>query len=265
VIEVRAPETGIISEATQQMESDGLHLRVNGIKEAVCEVRFSAIQAPEVVLGRLADAHPWRNLPQVRLPAADIPAALRSMDPSLRYQASYEIPNPDGDGFVRIGPNVLSIHQVAPYEGWGVFKPRIVEAVQAICEHLPEATVERVGLRYINLLNEQDHMITSPHNLKLSITTGNDERVREQFVVNYRRELDETHLCQVGIATPDYAAGPVSEPFSVVVDVDVFTPDFVRMSNFDDTIEWIEVAHDIVKKQFFALWPQDILEKLKRD
>ena len=95
--------------------------------------------------------------------------------------------------------------------------------------------------------------------------TGDDQSVSGPFVVNYRRQPDSSHICQVGVATPEYATGPSQEPFSVVVDVDVFTPEHMETPISTDAISWIESAHNILKDEFFALWPDDILQQLKRD
>lgn len=247
------------------MKSDDLHLKIDGIKEAVCEIRFTAPQSLEIIVGRLADARSWRDQVQTRLPSADIPAQLRAIDPALRFQPSLEVSAPSGGGFVRIGPSSLSIHQTAPYKGWTVFQPAISDAIHAFREQLPDARIERVGLRYINLLNERDHLITRPHNLKLKILVGDNLPVDDAFAVNYRRMPSAGHICQVGVATREYTAGPAEEPFSVVVDVDVFTPEPLQFSTEGEALSWIEGAHNHLKDEFFSLWPDDILQKLRRD
>ena len=247
------------------MISSDLHLKVDGIKEAICEIRFNAPQSPEVVLGRLADSRAWRDHEQKRLPAADLPAALREVDQNLRYQPILEVAAVSRRGFLRIGPYALSIHQTEKYEGWTTFQPAIKEAVDSIYEALPAASIERIGLRYINLLNEHDHLITKPHNLRLSIKTADNISVVDSFVVNYRRNKSPRHVCQVCVATPEYTAGPSPDNFSVAVDIDVFTTNFIQISNESDVMNWIEDAHLYLKEEFFDLWKDDVIQKLKRD
>jgi uncharacterized protein (TIGR04255 family) len=246
------------------MTSRDINLVRDGIQEAVCEIRFDSAHAGELALGRLADAVPWRGWTQVRLPAADLPAQLRSMDQNLRFQPSFELkPTADATGSVRIGQNAISWHQLAPYRGWTEFQPSVRQAVEVLFSSLSGVRIVRAGLRYINTLNVDQHHVTSPHNLDLQISAGG-ESIREAFTLIYRRHFDQTHVTQVTVATPEYVQAPKTGAFSVLVDVDVFSPDSIYLPDSSAVAAWIENAHDYLKDRFFSLLPEDVIEKLRK-
>ncbi|MCY4515101.1 MAG: TIGR04255 family protein [Candidatus Tectomicrobia bacterium] len=63
-----------------------------------------------------------------------------------------------GTRMVGVGPDVLSIHMLRPYQdprdfekgGWEEFRPRIVDALKAYRKVASPSGVNRVGVRYIN-------------------------------------------------------------------------------------------------------------------
>ena len=63
-----------------------------------------------------------------------------------------------GTRIVGVGPDVLSIHMLRPYQdpldfekgGWEEFRPRIADALEAYREVASPGRVNRVGVRYIN-------------------------------------------------------------------------------------------------------------------
>lgn len=70
----------------------------------------------------------------------------------------------DGTRIVAIGPDVLSVHMLRPYQsagaerGWDEFRPRIEAALNAYWQVCEPSGVLRIGLRYINkiVLAESD-------------------------------------------------------------------------------------------------------------
>ena len=55
------------------------------------------------------------------------------LDQNLRYTPVFELRDPDRRRSVRIGPHVLSYHQLAPYSGWAEFKPELLRATEGLC------------------------------------------------------------------------------------------------------------------------------------
>ena len=98
-------------------------LRDDPIVEVILDVRFSASELQEVLVGRLSDIEIWRSLAKARLPAASLPEPLRAMNAALQFMPTIEIRGVTGIGAVRIGGNVLSLHFLHPYDGWDELVP----------------------------------------------------------------------------------------------------------------------------------------------
>jgi uncharacterized protein (TIGR04255 family) len=78
--------------------------------------------------------------------AAPSAASFRLQQRATRLQ----FPTDDGRRLVAVGPNVLSVHSLKPYEGWDSFRPRIARALGIYGETVRPKGVLRIGLRYIN-------------------------------------------------------------------------------------------------------------------
>src|SRR5580658_6612724 len=105
----------------------------DAILEAIVEIRFDAPTIlPEVLFGRLSEHAAWAGFQQRRLAAYEIPAGLRESDVNLRFAPIFELVRPDSRRIVRIGPHAMSYHVLAPYPGWGVFRPEIEEAIDEL-------------------------------------------------------------------------------------------------------------------------------------
>jgi uncharacterized protein (TIGR04255 family) len=251
----------VIGVTAASVDTSEIHLKQDGIRDAVFEIRFETPLQVEVVLGRLADAPAWRGRLQ-RLPFADIPPQIRQSEPSLRFQPLFEV-TPEKGGVVRFSAHSLSCHEAPPYPGWTEFQPRISEALETLYSQVPELQTTRLGLRYINGLNAAEHFVSKPSDLLLTIKAGSTEVV-DAFALNYKRARPPSLFCQVSVASPDYVTAPPNESFALLVDVDVFSPEGHSVRSAEDAMAWVETAHTYLKDEFFALWPPELLERLKR-
>jgi uncharacterized protein (TIGR04255 family) len=69
---------------------------------------------------------------------------------------------------------------------------------------------------------------------------------------------------QVQVATPDYVQAQSVQPdFSVVVDIDIFTPELYPITDAGSVLTWIDDAHNRLKENFFKLLPSKIIEELR--
>lgn len=62
----------------------------------------------------------------------------------MRYKHS------DENWLLQLSSETFTVNQLAPYPGWGIFKPRILEATKRFRQAIPSAQTRRVTLRYIN-------------------------------------------------------------------------------------------------------------------
>lgn len=247
------------------MSFAGIHLRQDGIKEALFEIRFNTPITPEVVIGRLTDSEVWRDFTASRMPSADMPQQLRQIDPNLRFAASYELSRAGRSELIRIGPNSLSYHRLAPYPGWVEHFPALEQVVKTLFETIAPLVPVRLGFRYVNALNSADHKIAAASDMALKIAVGDVASfVPASFALNYRHQSQAGHVEQVQVATPDYIQAQPSQPeFSVLVDIDIFTPDSYPITDMDCVMTWIDKAHDLLKENFFKLLPTAIIEELR--
>src|SRR5689334_2911938 len=90
----------VVGTEVQARESAGLVARTaplperispDAINEVVFEVRFQMTTIPEVLLGRILDLPTWKQFTNRNLPASEMPAQLRMLNPALRFQATVEL------------------------------------------------------------------------------------------------------------------------------------------------------------------------------
>jgi len=195
------------------------------------------------------------------MPAYQVPAEIRRVDPNLRYQPVIELVSQDQGRAVRIGPQVLSYHRLKKYVGWETFKPELLDAVDGLFETTPALNIQRLGFRYMNALRPDAHTIQSIADLDLKLTIAGDD-VNGNVNINFTTNLSDQTQVTVRIATHEFVHGDLPGNTSVFVDVDVYTKDNFRSKDSKTIKEWIEFAHMKEKEQFFRLLPQSTIELL---
>lgn len=236
-------------------------LKDDSIIEALCELRFETDELPEITLGRLSDSGPWKEFNKGRLPPSEIPTNLKMSDAQLKYQADIEFRSSDNEQLVKIGANVISIHRLVQYPGWKVFKPEILNVLNILFKSLPNVKIVRTGFRYINALTSKRHLITDINDLNLVFNVA-ENKLLGPLNINFLEENSEEHATMTRIATPNFVSGNIPKDASVVIDLDVFSPNTFQSSDINEMSEWIENAHDYEKQAFFRLLTKDILSKL---
>jgi uncharacterized protein (TIGR04255 family) len=62
----------------------------------------------------------------------------------------FQLVDADGLRLLSLGPDVLSVNVLKPYDGWEHFRPRITNALRAYVEVSGADRVSRIGVRYVN-------------------------------------------------------------------------------------------------------------------
>ena len=223
--------------------------------------RSKSTQVPELAVGSLAGHPSWKHFKKNRLPLSDVPAPVRQQDPSLRNQATLELRDAERSRVIKIGSNVFSYHVLIPYCGGDQFKVEINEAIDFVLSRLDEFKVTRFGLRYINALNEGDHMIKSVADLNLRIELAS-QTLSPPLNLNYRHAHEAQHWSLVRIASPEFVSGPQTVAMNALIDVDVFTPPAFETTDTSVAKDWVHKAHEYEKSDFFRLIPDQILNNL---
>ena len=242
------------------MAGDNRRLKRDGLAEVVCELRFESDEAgqlPELIVGTLAGRPEWRPYQKVRLPISDIPAPIRLADPNLKFQPILELRGPNR--LVKIGSNVISLHALAPYPGWQLFRSELSSSLEFAFANMQEFRTSRIGFRFINTLS-YELSIESIRDLNYDITLNNSS-LTCPFVLLFLRNHGQSHVVQIRIASPEFVTGILPSNFVGLVDIDVYTSESFLAQSVDIVKEWVEVGHDVAKREFFDL----LNEKMRTD
>ncbi len=240
-----------------------VRLKEDAILEALIEIRFQSEDLPEVVLGRLSDNEMWRGYKRVRNPVADIPAPIRDGDANLKYAPVFEYVSPSGQDIFKFNHNMLSFHNARKYYGWLEFSKHVFLVLESLFDRLDGVIVNRLGLRYINCLDNR-HFIHSVNDLNIDVLVKG-KALETDFNVNY---LDQSHQdcnSMVRIASPNFIEGKIPQNAIAFFDIDVFSKRGKVFKDKQDCINWIENSHAKEKELFFGLMPENVVEKLKAE
>jgi uncharacterized protein (TIGR04255 family) len=233
------------------------------IVEALLEIRFETPELPELVVGRLSDLGPWRDAKKLRLPFAEVPSQLRSADQNLRFQPTIEVQGAAGFGAVRVGGNVISLHLLRPYPGWESAYPRFCTCVEEMFAAIPNLSVSRIGLRYINAFSRARHHVGRVGDLAIQLEVAGEAVTRPINLTMLYPDSDR-FVIQTRVVAPEYLSGNVPDGTTAVVDIDVFTPPRFASSSLDDVRTWVNEAHTKEKGAFRQLLPDALYETLRK-
>ena len=237
-------------------------LKHDAIIEAIFEMRFDPTSIPELLFGRLADHPSWKNFDRRRLPAYDIPAPMRQADDNLRHQPVLELADLANKRSIRVGPQVLSYHQLAPYGSWAQFEPCLVEVVDQLFAKSEGVVIRRLGLRYLNALQSDVHGVSGVADLDLSVVVS-EETISKSLNLNYTLTTSDEMACTVRVATIDLVQGVLPSNSSVVVDVDVSTKEPFQSTDATEVKRWLKLAHAKEKENFFSLLRESTIRALE--
>lgn len=124
------------------------------IIEAVAEFRFkSRLPETSAVLSGVLYSKLKNEFSQLeRTALAELPAAIRQSEASLRYAAVYKLRDKNKQYILMVGDRVLNVAVMRPYTGWDGFKNKISEVLAVAKEAGVIDEVTRVSTKYINLL-----------------------------------------------------------------------------------------------------------------
>jgi uncharacterized protein (TIGR04255 family) len=190
---------------------------------------------------------------------------MREADPSLRFQATIELRQRKENRVAKIGSNVFSYHLLAPYPGWDSFRREIGHELSYLVKEISDFRAIRLGFRYINLLNEEDHKIASVADLSYKISQSNGTRLAPPYNLHFIRTSGDNHIANIKMSSPDFVTGAPNVPYRALVDIDVGTPAGFASKSLEDILDWMESAHGFEKREFFSLIPGDVLDAITEE
>lgn len=235
-------------------------LKQDAIVEAIVEIRFEIPNLlEEVVIGRLADCSLWADYNQRELPG--LPKEIRRSDASLKYQPQVELISRDSTFKIRIGGNSVSIHNVNNYAGWPSLSVYITNVINHLFRVIENASVTRVGLRYINVFKKELHGISSMSDLEYTLSI-NAKNVNTGYNISKISRFDNFD-CIMRLATSPFVNGPdIDKDFLGVVDIDVYTHSLEDIKKPETVLELVQTAHKIEKQHFFGLFTEELTNQL---
>ena len=199
---------------------------------------------PGLLYPRLKGIHPRLQL--IRLPMADIPAQIVSLDPNLRFSAKYRMEEAECPVLFQVGDRILTVNCRQKYIGWEKFKEKIQTMIQLVagCGLIPSPG--RHSLRYLDLLTLDKAPDMS--SLQLSLKLGQNEINRQP--IRMRMDLpdgDFTHICH--IATPAEMNTINGLQVGTLVDTETFITD--SSADWETVENQVDHLHECAKALFF--------------
>ena len=223
------------------------------IKEANIEIRLSA----KIPLGtEYGILYPvlkdfFENLPE-SLPSFPEQNRIKEFDPNLRYLPTHRIQK--GNVGLAFGNRSLIFRHIAPYTSWKEWSDFFYPVIDKVFKNTQysEVSVERLGIRYIDFMENSDFSDTT---LSFSICDSLILRNRSQFRTVFNENSDSVILS---------VSNPTEPVKGLAVDLDfVRSFDLISSDNFLKVCrDSLDEAHIKIKKYFFGLLKPEIIESL---
>ena len=202
------------------------------IEEALCEFRFKPGRAwdltvPGKLQAAIGDEYMGKpqeqRVVQVGLQVQqDKPSNLQLGEGLARVQ----LVTRNGKRMVGIGPDVLSIHMLRPYQdpgeperiGWDEFQARIETALDAYLKVAQPLGVVRVGIRYINKIVIPTGTVTVEEYLKCALPVVNG---LPDHLTSFMSRVDYTYADDVRIVLSQGSIDSPTNHVSLLLDLDV--------------------------------------------
>lgn len=162
--------------------------------EAVCELR-------------LADDSPWDEGVPDRLAAA-LPQFPRHVTPAQEGAIVRQLEAPDASAIVQVGPRVLVVNHLRPYDRWARFREHIEAALKAFQQANPGARPREVVLSATNLFQHVDGRLDLGEILRRAPALHDRLAGGKQLGFTVRQDFaledpDGVLICQTGIGVVD--------------------------------------------------------------
>jgi uncharacterized protein (TIGR04255 family) len=224
------------------------------ITEVVVEVRFDSELPEDAIFGVIYNQFRSRYRTAEKLPILQIPEAIRSQDPNLKFSPHYRIQ--DENFLIQIGPKAFSLVNVKEYCGWECFSQRIYETFATLADLNIMNNILRFGLRYINMFDNLN--IYDKSNLKVFL----NKQSFGETTVNLTMEIPAgEYVNQLKVINHAQVMVAKSVRKGSLIDIDTALSRF--SGNFFEGIHTIvEDAHTHEKQLFFSLLQDDFIASL---
>jgi uncharacterized protein (TIGR04255 family) len=143
------------------------------IIEAVCDIRFDQASSWDLAIPGLFSERFKSSYPQRRQAAAvdlAISTTKGQLEQVLSRQDRLQLYDETEKDVLQIGPHLLAVNRLAPYNSWQEFEPNIMTAFEAYLDIAKPIALSRVGLRALNrveipkpMVQMEDYFDFYPH------------------------------------------------------------------------------------------------------
>jgi uncharacterized protein (TIGR04255 family) len=222
-----------------------------------------------VLVANLEQALPQSGFPVVeRLVPSQLPIELLADKPVVRFwRGEKQYP------LVQLGPGLMTINIVPPYEGWRAFKPTLVKALDLLRTQYPMSDtflkIERAELRYIDGFTGRHGFASYPQFVRENLALGYS---LPDEVLNSATEPAQEHVMwsadfgfplngrpnQSGIVR--LRPGKIRDEPGAILECAVRWRDPTSGIRLTDLPVWFDMAHGDVSRWFFALVKERLVE-----
>jgi len=215
----------------------------NSIVETVFDIFFETTDITEKFLGIIEQVDGFEQI--TKLPILQIPEAIRKNDPNLKFQHLYEINSTINSNYkIMLGDGLIGIAIKKEYKGWNnSFYPQIKKLFKIILDNGKIIKINRIGLRYINFLPNENIFKTG----KLNVKIANNKACNKKIFLRIEDCLDKICYSKTVINNTEYLN---SSTLGSIIDIVTFIESDKKNLEKETIFEDINELHDISKKKF---------------
>lgn len=230
----------------------------NPIVETSVDIRCNYKLPSEALVGiiysLLNESKSFQNLKVQGLPILKIPEQIRNSDINLKNSPTHKITT--DSGIIAIGPRILSIGILPPYNSWKEFNNFVTTIIKEIEEADIIKGLENISIRYLNFFN---YNIFEKIKLNFSIDNDRIENPSTIFRTEIEKEGNIVNVIQItGNVHIENSLLKIDDDGSLI-DIRVIS----KSVNLQDLEQTLELIHKEVKDLFFKIISDDLGNKLK--
>ncbi len=233
------------------------------IEEALCQFRFPSGREwdstiPSRLQVKLGDEYAGeqkeRRVLEVKSQVQEgIPSSLRSNDELTRIH----LPTKSGKRLIGVGPDVLSVHMLRPYQnpdkpacgGWEEFSCRIRQALGMYYEVVEPTGVSGIGIRYINKILIPEGTVKVEDYLKCALSEVDE---LPDLVRNFMSHVDYLYEDGVRLLVSQGPSNAPSGHVCFLLSLDVIWKGIEPVAQ-DKALEIVEILRGREREAFEAV------------
>lgn len=225
------------------------------IVEALCDFRFRPtadwdLTIPGLFYERVKDLFPEKRQQPHSLQLR-IEGSPRGLVPDFAVESRLQFLSLDNAELFQVGKDLLTANRLKPYTSWEEFLPTIRLGYETYCDVANPSGLQRIGLRYINLIPIHSDLaeLSEFFNLHPAVGQGLPRSfygfsLATEF--SYPNSPDHLRV----LLTSTQLSSPTDA--EVVLDLDYFLPDAESIP-IGDVFNWVESAHTQVENSFESI------------